>query len=86
MHPAMQGDQFAERGTGHVGHVFQADDKLPTAVLLDQIEQVLAQHVDVLLLRQLRPGDRGDDDAVPRFQLQKRRLKIGNGHGQTARW
>ena len=60
----VQGDQLAEGGAGHELDVLEVQQHLPAAEFVDQPEQVVADHLDVLLVQDLLV-DEVDEGDVP---------------------
>src|SRR5262245_25441653 len=61
---AVQCDEFAQRGAGHELDVPEVQQDLPTAEFVNQSEQVVADHLDVLFVENLLI-DEVDDRDIP---------------------
>src|SRR5439155_3677000 len=67
---AVQGDQLAQRGAGQELDVLEVEQDLPAAELVDELEELLADHLDVLFVEDLLVHEVHDGDVTNVFDFQ----------------
>src|SRR5262249_37304467 len=69
----VQGDELAQRGTGHELDVPEVQEDLPAAEFVHQTEQVVPDHLDVLLVEDLLVHEVDDRDVTHVLDLEAAR-------------
>src|SRR5438874_7216679 len=65
----VQGDQLAQRGAGQELDVLEVEQDLPAAELVDELEELLADHLDVLFVEDLLVHEVHDGDIADIFDF-----------------